>query len=1370
MSLLQKELSRKALTLSLLGVLLQQAWAADSQVVSTLVDQGKYWQSRSRSDLAAESWQKLLRIDAGQPDALYGLAMSELDKNNTEAARSWLAKLKAVQPKGVLMQRLEDAIAARSSQRAPVDSTRKLSSGNQTDEALLRMRQNFGDKEPAGEAALEYYQLLAGTPKGWDEARKGLERLVKESSNDARISLALAQHLSYRERTRIEAIARLALLSKRSDVGAAAEKSWRQSLVWLNARPADQALYANYLESHADDSALRSKLKQLQIRPVEISPQDKRIGLNLEQGFSALKEGELEPAALNFEAALKDKPDEANALGGLGVIRLRQQRFSDAAALLERASKFGKPEQWRSALNSASYWAQLQKADTARQANDLPAAQKFIEQAVHIDNKEVTGQIALAEVRGEQKQYDAAEKILRDVLAREPQQSAALTAYADLLVKQYKYDDALQVLARLTPQQRVQMGGMAKLEGDNLRKQASLLASRNDLVGARTTLENALAIDPASVWVRLDLGRIYMQLLQANEARSVTEGLLLEGPDQPDALFAAAMLQAENQDWRSSQQALEQIPAAARKPAMNVLYQRAQLHLQIDQAVSLSRQGQNQQAGAMLRQIEQASERNEEQMATLASAYAEIGDAGRALGLMRQLLSKSGKDNSGLQLQYAAVLLNTRQDAEFSAVMRQLQNKALNQQESISYGKLRTAFLLRQADVTRESGDLAAAYDVLTPLLAERPDDTRVLSALARMYSSGNDPAQALQLYKRALSGTPNDLDLLMPALTAATDARSFNEAQSLAERASYLEPESARVLIGWARLYRAQGKNTRAEEFYRAALAAEARSRNGLALGEAGAEANPFRRNAANGDARLNMSAPTTGNPFGTATRSLPPGYLPALNAPAAAAYLPAATAYMPAISANANQPARHNTEVLPLLANEGKPALPYYSRVLPSADTGRSNDRSYDRNNISIMERSNERKAPVVTQAESLRLEAAAFAQERSANVNGQFTLRSRAGEAGLGKLTEVQSSLEARLPLGDGKAIVKITPIALDGGQLAADYNSASRFGSGPVAARANTSTTDSGVKAQSATGVGLAVGYEGSNWKGDIGSTPLGFPVINAVGGLQYKTALSEQAKVAIGISRRAVTESLLSFAGAHDDRTNQTWGGVTSNGVRAELGWDAPGYGLYAHIQANSLLGQNVVSNSSAGSGAGVYVSAIKEANRELTLGLNTNMLGFSKNLSGMTIGNGGYFSPQSFFSLNLPLKLTGTEGKLGYALQTSVGVQYFRQDEADYFPGNPGLQAAAASAAAAAHSLNANNSSRATYADISKTALAYNLGGAMEYQLSPQLTLGAAMAVENGNAFQQLHGNVYMRFALDAMNTPKVTPPQVPRAPFAGVN
>ncbi|EPN71175.1 cellulose synthase operon protein C, partial [Pseudomonas syringae pv. actinidiae ICMP 19101] len=60
-------------------------------------------------------------------------------------------------------------------------------------------------------------------------------------------------------------------------------------------------------------------------------------------------------------------------------------------------------------------------------------------------------------------------------------------------------------------------------------------------------------------------------------------------------------------------------------------------------------------------------------------------------------------------------------------------------------------YRIRQADLLREGGDLAGAYDTLAPALAQRPDDIQAVSAFARMYTANGDSARAFELYKPLL-------------------------------------------------------------------------------------------------------------------------------------------------------------------------------------------------------------------------------------------------------------------------------------------------------------------------------------------------------------------------------------------------------------------------------------------------------------------------------------------------------------------------------------------------------------------------------------------------------------------------------------------
>src|SRR5690606_22784000 len=113
--------------------------------------------------------------------------------------------------------------------------------------------------------------------------------------------------------------------------------------------------------------------------------------------------------------------------------------------------------------------------------------------------------------------------------------------------------------------------------------------------------------------------------------------------------------------------------------------------------------------------------------------------------------------------------------------------------------------------------------------------------------------------------------------------------------------------------------------------------------------------------------------------------------------------------------------------------------------------------------------------------------------------------------------------------------------------------SRFGGGPEAALQAAGGTGAGPGPQDATGLGVAVAYKGENVEADIGTTPLGFQQATVVGGLRLKGKHSDSGmNYGVNLSRRAVTDSILSFAGTRDARTGQRWGGVTASGARLDL--------------------------------------------------------------------------------------------------------------------------------------------------------------------------------------------------------------------------
>jgi tetratricopeptide (TPR) repeat protein len=1273
--------------------------------VNLLIEQGQYWQSRGNGLRATEAWQKLLRLNATQPDALYGMGLVELEAKRPEGARDYLARLRRASPDSPLAARLEQAINL-SGNNAQLEDARRLARSGEPAQAVAAYQQVLGGKPPQGALALEYYQTLGGTPQGWDEARQGLERIARESPSDPQIALALGQHLTYRENTRRDGIQRLAALAANPTVGAAATDAWRRSLGWIGTNPSDMPLYEAFLRRNPDDAEIKSRIDEITKQEAATPPGDQvaresapdgpqaaqppvdPLRTRSSDGFKALAAGNLAKAETDFQAVLGQRRNDGDALGGLGIVRLRQERFADSRDLLERATRQGSAARWRTALNSATYWSLVGQAIAARGRTDLDTARRLLEQAVRLDSKDITAENALADVLTQRGELDAAEAAYRRVLGRQAGNPDAVRGLVGVLARNDKPDDALAVIEGLSPAQQGQIAELGKLRAVQAAGAARSAAARGDDNSARTALERAISNDPHNPWTRLDLARLYLKVGNTADARGVMDALLATHPDMPEAAYASALLASEMGDWNGAVARLEHVPIQLRTRDMGALQRRVWVRAQADRASALARQGDSREALATLKEAEGAAGEDAELLGVIASAYDDAGEPDRAVALLRQTMARTASPGNGMRLQYAALLLKTGQDAELAGVLGQLQPDRMTRLDRQSFEGIRLAHIVRQADRQRESGALEAAYETLEPLLAERPDDPQVVGALARMYTAAGEHAQALKLYTALLRRSPDDVPLLLSAANAAAAAGQYDLAASTIENAIARAPHDAEVLTAAGRLYRAQGKYRKAEQYFTAALAAEGR-RDLLA---AGAD-----RTAQKAPAEPASQAPTYIGPYfagGNALSSID----------------------------TAGQTAS------PFAGVSGRIAAPAEPRTV--------------------------------------RDELSDLRQERTATIAVAPTVRRRQGEAGLGELRDRSAPVEMKLPMGDGRFAVRVTPVAIDAGTAPGDFATNSRFGGGPVAALAQANRTVGGPGSQREKGTAVGLGYLSDRVEADIGSSPLGFRYATFNGGVRVKGPFAGDFSYDADVSRRPVTESLLSFAGARDARTGASWGGVSATGARVQIGYDKGGYGLYGYGSYHALDGTNVMSNSRIEGGGGAYARLMRDADSELTAGINIMGLSYDRNLRYFTYGHGGYFSPQSFVSMSVPLTWNQRSGRLAYQVRGSLGVQHFTEDAADYFAGNAGRQAAAQAAAVTAAGLNLGGGGSAVYAAQTKTGLGYSLAAAAEYQVSPQLFLGGQISTDNASEYRQVVGGVYLKFTFEPITRRPALPVNPVRSPF----
>ncbi|KPA94113.1 cellulose synthase subunit BcsC-related outer membrane protein, partial [Pseudomonas asplenii] len=252
-------------------------------------------------------------------------------------------------------------------------------------------------------------------------------------------------------------------------------------------------------------------------------------------------------------------------------------------------------------------------------------------------------------------------------------------------------------------------------------------------------------------------------------------------------------------------------------------------------------------------------------------------------------------------------------------------------------------------------------------------------------------------------------------------------------------------------------------------------------------------------------------------------------------------------------------------------------------------------------------------------------------------------------------------------------------------------------------------------------------------------------------LEQPLVSSPNMHYSIALSRRPVTDSLTSFAGAKDRRTGISWGGVTANGGRALLGYDDQEVGLYGYGALHKLVGHNVEDNTRAELGGGLYWYLDNQPDEKLTVGLSTMVLSYENNQGFFTYGHGGYFSPQTFFSVAVPVNWSQRSERFSYRLNGALGVQYINQKGADYFPGHRAEQAA----------------NDLKYPGKSSTGVGYNLNAAGEYRLGSNLLLGGELGVDNAQDYRQVTAGLYLRYLFEKISGPMALPVSPYRSPYS---
>jgi hypothetical protein len=330
-----------------------------------------------------------------------------------------------------------------------------------------------------------------------------------------------------------------------------------------------------------------------------------------------------------------------------------------------------------------------------------------------------------------------------------------------------------------------------------------------------------------------------------------------------------------------------------------------------------------------------------------------------------------------------------------------------------------------------------------------------------------------------------------------------------------------------------------------------------------------------------------------------------------------------------------------------------------------------------------------------------------------------------------------------------------VTLETGHLGDDYNRAALLGTvqaaGPNAPRHYSNDQQSGLA--------LAGGYQTDTLAADLGTTPLGFTIPNIVGGMEFSPTW-HSLDATLGIARRALTSSALSYAGLRDPITGEKWGAVVANGTYAGLALYRERVSVSGSVRWSELTGTHVPDNQFLGARASTSYKFYSDAEAAAAYtGLVLNYWDYRRNLSNYTFGNAGYYSPHSYVSAALPLELTGIESGWSYQLRASIAYSVSTIAQADFYPNDPALQSAAT------RSPLPSGFDAPVFGSSHGGSLSVSAYAALERQISRGLVLGAMLDIDRTDYYHPTIVSLYLRHSFSAFATPLAAPPR-PTRPY----
>ncbi|AOI38927.1 cellulose biosynthesis protein [Burkholderia oklahomensis EO147] len=1229
--------------------------APDAEAARQLYATARMWANKHRDDLARDALRKALLIAPGDPVLLAGQTRILLRVGDANGARAALARLKAAAPGAVATRQVDDEYRVATSGREEMAQIRLLARSGRGDDAARRIVALFPHGAPAGSLGAEYYQIVANAPDGRARAIDALRRTVAADPSDVDAATVLAKLLNQRGDTRAEANRLAWTLVARPDTDRRAALSlWRSVLQSAGRDLAYLDAFRAYLTFVPDDDEFRGDAAALeQQREAQLRLERDPDYIARQRGLQALARGDLAAAEPLLVRAAQARAGDPDAVGGLGLLRLREGRHDEARALFVRAAALAPDNRakWTSLAGTARFWRTLAQGRAAAAQGRPDDAERAARAALALEPDSADAKLLLADSLLARRDWRAAEPLLRALLAARTPSVSAVRSVRTLYEETGRLDafgpliDALQSRFAAADDRRA----LARLRADLLAQQADALATAGKRGPAAQRYEASLRIAPDAPWTRFALARLYRDMGLPQLGRAVMDDGLAES-DAADMRYAAALYRNSLDDVAGAQAVFAAIPDASRTDGMRAFAHKLDAEAALADARAALARDDRAAAAAALDRARSAAPDDPDMLAAVGAQWIDLGDIERGLAPLRDWIAAHPQQaDADVRLRYGDLLGGARRDDALAAWLdalrrgsplsaaqtARLEDQALrlilretdDALERNDYahaqrlldraspaGQADRRYALEVAELARAQGRYDAARAALAPLLARTPDDADAQLALARILDDDGEHAQALALVHDVLARTPpDDVDTQLSAVRRLTALSRPREAARLADTLRVAYPARADVTVAAGRVAQALGRYDDAESLYRQSLAQE----------------------------RATGVAPRRDG-----------------TTPAQAAWTD--------------------------------------------------------------------------------------LQQRRDPEIEAGWLPAYKSGDEGISAYRAHQAPVYLQLPYRyDGHVFVHLDAVRLDAGTLDTSDPRAyalNTFATHP--AFADPSAAPGGSLRQRATGVGGGVGYRTDAWRFDAGTTPLGFPVHYVVGGVRYRFDTGP-ASFSVSASRRPETGSVLSYAGLRDPWTGATWGGVRRDSVDLHASVDIGRVNLFADLGAGLLTGRNVAGNSAVTLRTGFMAPVYRRADMRVSAGLVGNAWHYAQNLRFYTYGQGGYYSPQRYLSIGMPIEWAGRRGPFTWDVTATAGVSNSYERDSPYFPNGLPDSTLVKSAQALGNPVFSGGSTRGV-------SFWYGFTGVAEYRVNARLVVGARFDIDHAHDYAPSSGLVYVRYSFDA--------------------